>query len=283
MCAPLEGHLKVKRPWRAAATAAVVIAAASLGFACGDDEGNEEDIAAVRAAIAANLEADEAADAEAYLATVTDDFLENVYGAFGANEQTIREAPEEFLGNPAQVDANTIDIEVDGDTATAIVSDMAEGASGVSWVKSTLVKEDDQWLLDRIEPTDDPAAPEDAQEVDVSMEDFAFSFDEDDFETGKSTVLQLSNDGDQPHFVIFAKIPDNANLEQLLQSEDEPEGVTTLADSFIFLPGQTGEVTIEEPLQAGRYVMLCFISDPPDDPEGVPHAFKGMQADFRID
>src|SRR5688500_11006923 len=106
------------------------------------------------------------------------------------------------------------------------------------------------------------------------MEGFAFWYDEADYETDESPVFKLSNDGDQPHFIILAKIPDNANLEQLLQSEDEPEGVTTLADSFIFLPDQTGEVTIEEPLQSGRYVMLCFVQDPPDDPEnGVPHAF----------
>jgi hypothetical protein len=263
---------------------ALIGAAASLAFACGDDGGSEEDIAAVRAAIAANLAADEAADADAYFATVTDDYVENVFGAFGVTEEMIREAPEEFLGDPPTFDPATVDIEVDGDTATAVVPDVSEGVTGVSWIQGTLVKENESWLLDRIEPADAPETPDDAQEVDVSMEDFAFSFDEGDFEAGKATVFNLTNDGEQPHFLLFAKIPDDANLEELLQSEDEPEGVVTLADSFVFNAGQEGQVTVDQPLEAGRYVMLCFITDPPDDFEnGVPHAFKGMQADFRVD
>jgi hypothetical protein len=263
---------------------ALIGAAATLAFACGDDGGSDEDIADVRAAIAANLAADEAADADAYFATVTDDYVENVFGAFGVTEELIRAAPGDFLGDPPSFDPAEVDIEIDGDTASVVVSDTSEGVPALSWIEGTLVKEDDTWLLDRIEPTDADETPDDAQEVDVAMEDFAFSFDEDDFEAGKATVFNLTNDGDQPHFLLFAKIPDDANLEELLQSEDEPEGVVTIADSFVFSPGQEGQVTVDQPLEAGRYVMLCFITDPPDDFEnGVPHAFKGMQADFRVE
>jgi len=270
-----------------AATALLIAGALTMGLtACSDDEGDEEDIAAIRAVIDANLAADASSDVEAYLATVSDDFIENVYGVFGLDAQTFPEvAADGFLGGePHPFTGADAKVKVDGDTATAVVADSSPDVPSLTWIEASFVKVDGKWLMDNLNPTEADDTPDDAQEIEVSLVDFAFEFDEDQIESGKPTVWKITNDGDQPHIMVVSKIPNDANLDQLLQSDDTPPGVTDISDSFIFEPGESGDVTVEKPLEPGRYVFLCFVSDPPDDFEnGVPHFAKGMVADFTIE
>jgi hypothetical protein len=46
-------------------------------------------------------------------------------------------------------------------------------------------------------------------------------------------------------------------------------------------PGQSSGVLVLKDLEAARHVMVCFLPDT-TDPQGTPHALKGMIADFRI-
>lgn len=270
-----------------AATALLVAGAFTFGLtACsGDDEGDEEEIAAIRAVIDANLAADASSNVEAYLGTVSDDFIENVYGVFGITAASFPEvAADGFLGGEHTFTGADAKVEVDGDTATAIVADGSPDVPSKSWIEASFVKVDDKWLLDNLNPVAAEETPSGAQSVAVTLKDFAFEFDEKSVKTGKATVWKVKNEGKQPHIMVVSKIPEGAKLEELLQSEDTPEGVTDISDSFIFEPGESGDITIEEPLEAGRYVFLCFIQDPPDDFEnGVPHFAKGMVADFTIE
>ena len=231
-----------------AATALLVAGAFTVGLtACSDDdEGDEEEIAAIRAVIDANLAADSSSNVEAYLATVSDDFVENVYGVFGMTAESFPEvAADGFLGEESTVTGADAKIEVDGDAATAIVADGSPELPSKSWIEVSLVKVDDKWLLDDLNPAEAEETPDEAQEVEISLIDFAFEFDEESVEAGKSTVWKVTNDGDQPHILVVSKIPEGANLEELLQSEDAPEGVTDISDSFIFEPGESGDITIE--------------------------------------
>ena len=113
------------------------------------------------------------------------------------------------------------------------------------------------------------------------MKEFAFDFDDEDFVTGKDLVLKISNTGDQQHFLGMAKIPEGSDLQQLLMSDEEPEGFEEIGYTNTFNPGDKADVGIKTRLTAGRYIFFCFISDE-DDPEGTPHAFKGMISDFTV-
>jgi hypothetical protein len=266
-----------------AGAAVLLLGTAVFGFACSDDdEGSEEDIEAVRAALTAHLAADAAYDAEAFFATVTDDFVENVFGPFGFTEEQIREDPESYLGTTG-VDPAAAVIEVDGDSATATVPQTSEGNASVGWLEGSFVKEDDTWLLDSYEPADAAETPDDANEVEVSLQDFAFEFDADSFEPGKPQVLNIQNDGDQPHHLVMVKLEDDVDLEEALNSEEPPEGITDIGDTFFFQADQAGQLVLTQPLEAGRYAFLCFLTDPPENFEGEPHYLKGMQADFRVE
>lgn len=44
-------------------------------------------------------------------------------------------------------------------------------------------------------------------------------------------------------------------------------------------PGNSLNLVFTQALEPGRYVILCFLPDI-TDPEGTPHFFKGMLAEF---
>lgn len=261
-----------------AAFAALVVG----GVACSDDDddggGSEEDQAAVEAAINEFIRADSEADGEAYVAAVTEDFFENSFaGLFTA--EMVTQTPEEFLGNPAP---EVGEIEVDGDTATVHATDPGDGPWSV-YVKADLVKEGDAWLVDSIGPDEAQDAPEGAKEVEVSMIDFGYEFEEGDFVSGEPLLIKGTNEGEQPHIIVLANIPEDANVEELLSSPEEPEGVTTVADSTFYPAGSSGDIYIQEGLEAGRYVMVCFLPDVEQGLEGAPHFTMGMLADFTVE
>jgi hypothetical protein len=58
-------------------------------------------------------------------------------------------------------------------------------------------------------------------------------------------------------------------------------GVTFIAGIDVE-PGETSNLVFAEPLEAGRYLFICFRPDTSEGPDGTPHALKGMYKELTI-
>jgi hypothetical protein len=144
----------------------------------------------------------------------------------------------------------------------------------------SLVLDGDDWKIDGQEelPVDVPAG---LPVVNVDTDEFSFNFDAAQIEPGKRFTLQASNVGKQQHHLLMAKVPVGIDLQEALRSDEDIPGFESVGAMHPIEPGAKGTLVIEAPLEPGRYVFVCFLPDT-DDPEGTPHAFKGMATDFTI-
>jgi len=270
-------------------------AALFLGVACGGDDDEEAaaptateavapsgDEAAVEQAGRAVADAYNSGDVEAFLTAVSDGFVANVFGSFGAaTKDDLRQAVASgdfSVGDPPFEDFQISKVTVSGDAATAEESHR----EGQALINETLsfVRQGESWLLDDIKPrrVDAPAG---ATEVELGLVEFAFNLTQLKFPAG-DIAFQAHNDGKQPHQFGVAKLPEGVTLQQALEAEDdEALGLEDIAQFNPIPPG--AEATwILEGLEPGRYVYACFVSDS-EDPEGTPHAFKGMAGEFTVE
>jgi uncharacterized cupredoxin-like copper-binding protein len=266
-----------------------------LGVACGGDDDEEAaaptatetaapsgDEADVEAAMQAVADAYNSGDVEAFLALVSDDFVANAFGGFGAStKDDLRQAAaagEFTVGDPPIENLEVTDVTVSGDSATLDQSHQEERA--LLNERFTFVRAGDTWLVDDFEPIR-AEAPEGATEADLGLVEFAFNLTTLSFPVGDVT-FQASNDGEQPHEMIVAKMPEDVTLEEALQAEDvEALGVEDIAFFAPINPGAEATWTVTD-LEPGRYAYVCFIPDE-DDLEGTPHALKGMAGEFTVE
>lgn len=246
--------------------------------ACGDDDdgGGEEDrqqiadivlqVASVNGAEAAQDEID------FYLAHVTDSFVQE----FGSESveacgQDAAACIGEPLPNPA-VDPESVSI--DGDSATAEIS------SDIGGFGIELVREGEDWKLDGFFVPDDEIA-EGTDVIDLQLQDFAFDADlESDAVASGDFAFHVTNSGEQPHEVVLIELPADGAIEEVLQDPSfAPEPIFV---KFPYGPGEESDVALPEPLDAGRYGLVCFLPDV-SDAEGTPHAFLGMVAEFNVE
>jgi hypothetical protein len=104
-------------------------------------------------------------------------------------------------------------------------------------------------------------------------------------------VVQLVNPSDQPHFVVFIRAPGPITQDEALQLLSTPPGGTppaglpdpgTLIDAAGSGTQSAGTTQwIVTNLEAGYYIVACFITDPAAD--HVPHAFEGMIDVIQVD
>jgi hypothetical protein len=268
----------VRRLWLYVALGAL-IALSAVAIACGDDDdddggGSEADREAIleiaNALASTNGETATQEEIDFYLEHITDSFVQD----FGTEsvEVCAEDAPS-CIGEPLTnvvIDDETV--EVDGDSGRAVIS-ADEGSFGID-----LIKEDDVWKAEGLFVPDDDI-PEGVEVVEMSLEEFAFDFDADAL-SGGDFALHVTNEGEQPHEVILAPLPEEGTLEDLLQDESfEPLPVFV---KFPYESGDESDVALPAPLEAGRYAFVCFLPDT-DDPEMTPHAFKGMAAEFTVE
>lgn len=266
----------MRRTWWLIGALALLILALGLA-ACGGG-GGDKDEAAVRAAVLAFPDAYNSGDLEAVLALVSDDFPANVFGAFGVTSKDDVRQEGFTVGDPPFEDLQISNVEVSGDSATADTAHR-EGRAFFN-ERISLVKQGESWLLDDIEPLK-VETPEGATEVDLSLVEFAFNLTELSYPAG-DVAFQVRNDGQQPHEMAIAKLPEGLSLEEVLQSEDpEALGVEFPAFFFPIEPGTEATWTVLD-LEPGRYGYACFVPDA-NDPEGTPHAFKGMVGEFTVE
>jgi hypothetical protein len=249
-----------------------------FGAACDDDGDGESDEETRQELIdlVTTLATTNGADAteeelDFYFAHVTDGFVQD----FGTESlEACRETAPECIGDPLpnpSVEPGTV--EIDGDSATLVLaSDF--GTFGVD-----LIREDDEWKADGLFVPDDEIA-EGTEVVDISLFEFAFDADfESEAVASGDFAFHATNDGEQVHELVLVAIPAEGTLEELLQDESfQPEPILV---KFPYGPGEASDVALPEPLDPGRYAVVCFLPDT-DDPEGTPHAFKGMASDFTV-
>jgi hypothetical protein len=252
-----------------------VAAVLSVVVACGDDDGGgsdeeKQELADLAVALAA-ASPDDQAQVDNWLAHVTDTFIGIFFPGDRAEcEASVEECIGEPLSNPA---VDTGSVEIDGDSATLLLTS-DEGDFGM-----TLVNDEDVWKADTLFVPDDEV-PEGTEVVELELIEFAFDGDlESDAVKSGDFALHVVNAGEQPHELVIVKIPEGQTLDDVLNSEEQPEIVTV---KLPYLAGDESDVAFDAPLEAGAYGMVCFFPDT-EDPEGTPHAFLGMTAEFTVE
>lgn len=265
--------------WRWTTVRATLIAVAmattvlAIGAACDDGASEEErqELADLveRLASVDGFAADQA-EIDFYMDHITDGFVQ----VFGTESlEACAADAEECIGDPLtnpRVDID--DVDIDGDKATVVL--VADEAS----FNVDAVREDEVWRLSGLSAASDEI-PDGIETVSLELNDFAFAFDAaDEHLTSGSFAFEVKNEGEQSHEVQLLKLPADGEVLDVLQSEES--GVEFVAFKFPFNEGDEADMAIPE-LSAGRYALVCFLPDT-DDPEGTPHAFKGMTAEFTV-
>lgn len=290
--------------------AGLVVAALALGAAaCGDDDDEDDDGATtpeatraagttpatnaddgaatgeeaeVEAAIEAAVAAWNGKDVDGLIAGFTDAGLVNTFGEEGQPAEEVAAALPEFIGSEPISDAEFNDVTISGDTATADLQWRIGPA--LQRVEITLVDVDGMWKIDNQEEDLKVEVPAGTAEVPIDLNEFAFALDASLITDADGPVaLTANNVGEQQHELGLARIPADADIDELLRSEDDPPGVEFIAGIGPIEPGDDESLVLAEPLEPGRYVMVCFLPDTTEGPDGTPHALKGMVKEFTIE
>ena len=112
---------------------------------------------------------------------------------------------------------------------------------------------------------DDDSSSEDsasAEEVTLTTGDTSdgFSWEVDPTPTADTKTISYSNDSEQPHALIFARINEGFTLEEAYKLEGEKGSATLVAQTDRKTspgPGDTVTVDVTEPIEPGNYAMLC--------------------------
>jgi hypothetical protein len=166
-----------------------------------------------------------------------------------------------------------------GETRQAVVNVPAG-----DWV---LISEGDQppTPVTAVETADSVTTPPTA-DVQITESDFLFSgFDTDQ---AGSQDWEVTNTGQQPHMLVFAKVPDGTTVDDIKKVASEPDNATPapgeMQESDFMFPG--GDVILQSSGQTvyasmditeGTYTAICFVTDPAT---GQPHAMEGMISVF---
>ncbi len=251
--------------------AAVVLG--MLAVACGDDGDKPED--AVRDVAKAYNDK----DVDQFLAFFTDDGIAASFD--GATREEAQQSLGEFIGEPPLTIRKITKIEKSGDNATVDL----EAGNGVVLENDRfeLVKDGGKWKVDGGEfAMSAPPIPSGAAVVNVRLQDFSFAFNEADI-TGGNIAFRVENTGRQEHELAIIKANDKVGVDELLNPEGIPdsefEGDGDIGGSGPWQPGETGNVVFTEPLEPGRYVFMCFVSD---EASGKDHSQLGMATEFSV-
>jgi uncharacterized cupredoxin-like copper-binding protein len=95
------------------------------------------------------------------------------------------------------------------------------------------------------------------------------------------TTFRLVNDGTQLHHLVILKLDKGkslADMQAAMKSEGPPPTwITAMGGPNAAVPGGSTEATVT--LDAGSYVLLCFIPSPGEE---MPHAAKGMMTGLTV-
>jgi len=131
---------------------------------------------------------------------------------------------------------------------------------------------------------DDESATEEAASVEeVTLKADDISETEKTFElsatpTAETTSVTFANEGDEVHALIFARLNEGFTVDEAIELQGEKGSVDEIGTAEV-APGEEKLVEIQDPLEAGSYVMLC----PIPNKEGTPHFELGQLEEFDIE
>ncbi len=132
------------------------------------------------------------------------------------------------------------------------------------------------------EEEEEEAAPQtpdpDATQVAVTATDFEFAIEGQ--VPAEKVAFVMTNEGQAPHHMSILKFKEGTTAEQA-EAAFEDGSVPALVEDEVgqssdAAPGEEAVVNTE--LEPGLYGMACFV----DEPDGVPHFFKGMRTVFEV-
>jgi len=258
--------------------------------ACGDDDddGSGDDNAEVQAFFDQLVADFNAGDAEVFAANFDD---ESLIAFIGEDEVTTREAATEAIAGrmeSIQVELLAVkDVAQSGDDTTAGIELAVQGT--VAAESYVLTPEGDGFLITGYEQTN-PDIPDGVTPFEVTGQDFEYVFEGGDAEGGVEAIV-FTNEGEQFHEIALLKAAEDApELDTIIEDalgaegpEDLPDSIEAFVAVAFAAPGESTNMVLVDPLESGRYVMVCFIPDETQGEERPPHAALGMAAEFTVE
>lgn len=298
----MEGNTQLVRGitgrwWLRLAAAGLLLTGAAGFVACSDDADDGADSTpAATAAVTQELSAEEEAvqqvfldaidawnadDVEAFILHFTDEGLISSFGDEGGTVEEAKASLEDILGTQDLGNATFLDTTVTG--ATAAMDTTFSLGPVLLHSNFGLVQVEEDWKLNSEESNLPVDIPDGTTVVPVDMNEFAYGVDTNSIvEATGPFALEAKNVGKQPHMLGLARVPADANIAELLL-EDEPEGLEFIGGGDEVEPGASSNIVFVAPLDAGRYIMVCFLPDIDDtSEEGVFHYEKGMVTEFTV-
>lgn len=282
--------------WLRVAAAGVLLAGAAGFVACSDDDDDDGDVTPVATkASTPEISQDEQAirdtvtgafaewnanDREGFVSHFTDEGLISSFGQGGTTIEEANAGLDSLFGTQPLGDAEFSDFDGSGDTAS--IHAVWPFGPVLLHSKFSFVKVGGDWKMNGEESNLPVEIPAGTDTIEVDMNEFAFGVDTTAItEATKGFALAAKNVGKQGHMLALARVPAEADIQALLQ-EDDPEGVEFVYGTGDVAPGDSSNIVFVKPMDAGRYVMLCFLPDTDEGDEGTPHVFKGMLKEFTV-
>jgi len=226
---------------------------------------------AIEATVGAVVNAWNARDVGNFVSFWTDQGFE---AEFGFSKSDLQEVAA-IIGDPPIVEHTVENIVITDGTATAeIMLSFGVFSQSEQW---TFVLDGGKWQIDDT-MVSAPEIPSGATVVDVQLDEYEFIFDPSSIAAGDSVAFPIENIGAEAHEFVLLRLTTDAPLLELLESEEEePPGVEFMAFAEAD-PGESNAAIPTQPLEAGRYGVVCFFPSP----DGTPHAFLGMVAEFNV-
>lgn len=286
------------RWWLRLAAAGLLLTGAAGFVACSDDDDDDgaESTPAATAAATQEVSAEEEAVQQVFLDAIdawnandldglvvlfTDEGLVSSFGDEGQTVDEIKAGLGNFIGSPTLKSEEFFDTSISGETATTD----AVFAFGPTLTRSKLglVKVGADWKLNSEESSLPVDVPEGTTVVQVDMNEFAYGVDINAIVDATGPfALEANNVGKQTHMLGLARVPTDANIDELLLEED-PEGLEFIGGGDDIEPGASSNIVFVAPLDAGRYIMVCFLPDTDEGEEDTFHYMKGMVKEFTVE
>lgn len=284
----------MKRLWMIALLA-VTILAGSMIAACGDDDdddagddGGEEYTAEQQDAVdyINSLATLFNSDTEAFVAEFTDAGIAEYLGDTETPPDELRAQAVDFLAGEQVEIVEFASVEATESDAT--VNTITAGHNVLNDETFVLIEEStDNFQVNGYSSTT-PQIPDGVATLEVEAVEFGYRFEAPE---SADFALVLNNAGEQAHQVVLVQVADDApELDQLVEIALGVEDPTTLPPEFVAdagdvfaPPGESATMVFNNPLPAGRYMMICFVPDETQSTEtedGPPHATLGMYAEF---
>jgi hypothetical protein len=262
------------------ALAAICLAATFTSTSVKAQDTNEAEIEAFAEDLVAAFNA---GDPEAFADMFTDEgliaFMDDP--SITTREEAIAALPEFGLGELMAELVEVRDIQVNGESGSAVIHLQFPNEGFETIDRITVTRVGGVLLVSNyesgVEQPPPPEIPAGYEVIPVSMVNYGFIVDTGPIAIGDRIAFEATNNGTEPHELIFLRVPAGLDLEEALESEEPPPGVEDLAFTFAE-PGQFGRAIVEDPMTAGRYVMVCFV----ETEQGVPHWQLGMLREFTL-